>query len=70
VYSLKFGEQAATEVALVLVTDVIITQAQAAAIITLKWLQLIKVVHTLYVQAAYTDVYQENVQVVQVVQVM
>jgi hypothetical protein len=57
-------------VALVLVTDVIITQAQAAAIITLKWLQLIKVVHTLYVQAAYTDVYQENVQVVQVVQVM
>ena len=69
-YSLKFGELAATDQVLVHVIDVITTQAQVAVIITLKWLQLAQDVHILYVLEVYIDACQENVQVAQVVQVM
>jgi hypothetical protein len=53
---LNYGRQAAMVVVLVLVTDVIISRAQAAALITKNQLLQHQVAHIECVQAECTDV--------------
>jgi hypothetical protein len=55
-YNLNYGVLAVMVVVLVLVTDVIITRAQAAALITKNQLLQHQVVHIECVQAECTDV--------------
>ena len=55
-YNSNYGRQAAMVVVLVLVTDVIISRAQAAALITKNQLLQHQVAHIECVQAECTDV--------------